>query len=357
MRSSRKTKLLRPRKRARLPPQRSETATSESASGKANVARFTAANSDSETEDVGEMIARGSEPRELSNEHLHSLFSGAPDVRFTTTVAGKANVVRDAKTVPSSGGLPSLDSIEALSSTVLASPRVPTNLGDAPAAAATETPRVEREPLTRSVPASKCESPTFTAPAVSPPSPSPSSPSKFDAPRHPLSVEWLNIVKQEASAALQRGVCPAMIEQVTSEFLDRVDERSYGSPGSVTFTTAMIQLRNTLQTRLNDAELRQLPLELVQSAVELALMQPLSQSQMRGCWLRSLLAASLVCCTWRDAVRMLCAMLDHTAGRCTPGCLTPWTARGWQPAHYWLWQLEMHRRRLNEARRSASCLD
>ena len=95
----------------------------------------------------------------------------------------------------------------------------------------------------------------------------------------------------------------------------------------------------------------ELPVELVQSTVELALMQPLSQAQLiRGCWLRSLLASSLVCSAWRDAVRSLCATLDVTAGLCTPGCLEPWTARGWLPAQFWLWQLEMHRRRLNEAR-------
>jgi len=101
----------------------------------------------------------------------------------------------------------------------------------------------------------------------------------------------------------------------------------------------------------NDAVSIDLPVELVQSTIELALMQPLSHSDIfrRGRWLGSLQSASLVCSTWRDAVRALCATLVHTADRCTPFCLAPWTARDWQPAYYWLWQLAMHRRRLMES--------
>jgi len=93
----------------------------------------------------------------------------------------------------------------------------------------------------------------------------------------------------------------------------------------------------------------ELPEELVQSTIELALMQPLSQTELAvrdGRWLASLRAGSLVCRTWRAAVQRLCESLDLVAERCTLGCLEPWTARGWHPAHYWLWMLEIHRRRL-----------
>jgi len=91
-----------------------------------------------------------------------------------------------------------------------------------------------------------------------------------------------------------------------------------------------------------------LPRDLLQSTLEIALTQPLSDLHlMNNEWLRRIANAARVCSAWRDAVRQFITLLDATANNChkvgTPD-LTLWTMRGWQSKHYWLWRLAMHQR-------------
>jgi len=95
-----------------------------------------------------------------------------------------------------------------------------------------------------------------------------------------------------------------------------------------------------------------LPPDLLQSMLELALMQPLTDGQLvSSAWLQHMGDAAQVCSAWRDAVRALCTLLDRVASSCLMDParfpdLTPWTSRGWQHKQYWLWRLAMHRRSL-----------
>jgi hypothetical protein len=69
--------------------------------------------------------------------------------------------------------------------------------------------------------------------------------------------------------------------------------------------------------------------------------------------LRFLYDLSCIDTVWRDAVRTLLVNLDHAAALCqafppstTLPDLRPWTTRGYDARHFWLWQLMQHRRQL-----------